>query len=205
MKKPNHNSPPAAAQSSSSSSSPIPSPPGLSFHRVSRPLTKPPPSTNAVTKKPPKIRIIHIFAPEIIKTDVANFRELVQRLTGKPTVNDGHVSERKKRKSKSKQLPPPPNVNDETNGRYSDENDSVCYPYHNGGFLGVGSWFDATTVKEENRIEWPVNQDGRTGCGYFEEIDGFIQELGAEFPLVEPNHHFQQQRNFGFGEATQFA
>ncbi|CAL1372390.1 unnamed protein product [Linum trigynum] len=35
--------------------------------------------------KPPKIRIIHIFAPEIIKTDVANFRELVHRLTGKPT------------------------------------------------------------------------------------------------------------------------
>ncbi|KAK7243463.1 hypothetical protein RIF29_38260 [Crotalaria pallida] len=34
--------------------------------------------------KPPKIRIIHIYAPEIIKTDAANFRELVQRLTGKP-------------------------------------------------------------------------------------------------------------------------
>ncbi|XP_062179158.1 uncharacterized protein LOC133883749 [Phragmites australis] len=32
----------------------------------------------------PKIKIIHIIAPEIIKTDVANFRELVQRLTGKP-------------------------------------------------------------------------------------------------------------------------
>ncbi|OEL18104.1 hypothetical protein BAE44_0020880 [Dichanthelium oligosanthes] len=33
----------------------------------------------------PKIKIIHIIAPEIIKTDVANFRDLVQRLTGKPT------------------------------------------------------------------------------------------------------------------------
>lgn len=32
----------------------------------------------------PKIKIIHIIAPEIIKTDVANFRDLVQRLTGKP-------------------------------------------------------------------------------------------------------------------------
>ncbi|KAI3733044.1 hypothetical protein L1987_64259 [Smallanthus sonchifolius] len=38
-----------------------------------------------ISKIKPKIRIIHIFAPEIIKTDVANFRELVQRLTGKPT------------------------------------------------------------------------------------------------------------------------
>ncbi|XP_073001417.1 VQ motif-containing protein 25-like [Typha latifolia] len=32
----------------------------------------------------PKIRIVHIFAPEIIHTDIDNFRHLVQRLTGKP-------------------------------------------------------------------------------------------------------------------------
>lgn len=32
--------------------------------------------------KKPKIRIIHVFAPEVIKTDAANFRELVQNLTG---------------------------------------------------------------------------------------------------------------------------
>ncbi|RLN11657.1 hypothetical protein C2845_PM09G18690 [Panicum miliaceum] len=38
----------------------------------------------APTMTRPKIRIIHIIAPEIIKTDVANFRDLVQRLTGKP-------------------------------------------------------------------------------------------------------------------------
>ncbi|VAI78604.1 unnamed protein product [Triticum turgidum subsp. durum] len=31
----------------------------------------------------PAIRIIHIIAPEIIKTDVDNFRDLVQRLTGR--------------------------------------------------------------------------------------------------------------------------
>ncbi|KAF7029057.1 hypothetical protein CFC21_040890 [Triticum aestivum] len=31
----------------------------------------------------PAIRIIHIIAPEIIKTDAANFRDLVQRLTGR--------------------------------------------------------------------------------------------------------------------------
>ncbi|XP_062229272.1 uncharacterized protein LOC133927039 [Phragmites australis] len=39
-------------------------------------------TTSTTTR--PKIKIIHIIAPEIIKTDVANFRELVQRLTGKP-------------------------------------------------------------------------------------------------------------------------
>ncbi|KAL5199250.1 hypothetical protein ABZP36_020453 [Zizania latifolia] len=40
-------------------------------------------SSDEVPKGRPKIKIIHIIAPEIIKTDVANFRELVQRLTGK--------------------------------------------------------------------------------------------------------------------------
>lgn len=33
----------------------------------------------------PTIRVIHIFAPKIIKTDVANFRSTVQKLTGKST------------------------------------------------------------------------------------------------------------------------
>jgi hypothetical protein len=40
----------------------------------------------------PKIKIVHITAPEIIKTDVANFRDLVQRLTGKPVAADGASS-----------------------------------------------------------------------------------------------------------------
>ncbi|KAL0404995.1 UNVERIFIED_CONTAM: VQ motif-containing protein 25 [Sesamum radiatum] len=45
-------------------------------------------NSHTISKSKPKIRIIHIFAPEIIKTDAANFRELVQRLTGKPTADD---------------------------------------------------------------------------------------------------------------------
>lgn len=36
--------------------------------------------------EPKKIRIIHVFTPEVIKTDIANFRELVQKLTGKQTI-----------------------------------------------------------------------------------------------------------------------
>uniref|UniRef100_A0ACD5UG92 Uncharacterized protein n=1 Tax=Avena sativa TaxID=4498 RepID=A0ACD5UG92_AVESA len=39
------------------------------------------PSRTATTR--PAIKIIHIVAPEIIKTDAANFRDLVQRLTGR--------------------------------------------------------------------------------------------------------------------------
>ncbi|RZC77443.1 hypothetical protein C5167_001583 [Papaver somniferum] len=48
----------------------------------------------------PKIRIVHIYAPEIIKTDASNFRELVQRLTGKPSPSD-----RNNKKSFSKKRP----------------------------------------------------------------------------------------------------
>ncbi|CAM0909995.1 unnamed protein product [Alopecurus aequalis] len=39
------------------------------------------PSRTTTTR--PAIKIIHILTPEIIKTDAANFRDLVQRLTGR--------------------------------------------------------------------------------------------------------------------------
>ncbi|KAK1282265.1 hypothetical protein QJS10_CPB22g01491 [Acorus calamus] len=66
----------------------------------------------------PKIRIIHVFTPEIIKTDAANFRDLVQRLTGKPTSGTGAGGRRKRKRceggggaaltvSKEKTVPPP--------------------------------------------------------------------------------------------------
>ncbi|CAI9103241.1 OLC1v1001692C1 [Oldenlandia corymbosa var. corymbosa] len=51
----------------------------LSLHRDSR----------TISKLKPKIRIIHIVAPKIIKTDVENFRNLVQRLTGKSAEGKG--------------------------------------------------------------------------------------------------------------------
>ncbi|KAJ0989781.1 hypothetical protein J5N97_008137 [Dioscorea zingiberensis] len=41
--------------------------------------------SHKIAKMKPKIRIVHILAPEIIKTDAANFRQLVQQLTGKPS------------------------------------------------------------------------------------------------------------------------
>ncbi|EYU42250.1 hypothetical protein MIMGU_mgv1a023563mg [Erythranthe guttata] len=40
--------------------------------------------SHVISKQKPIIRIIHIVAPEIIKTDVGSFRDLVQKLTGKP-------------------------------------------------------------------------------------------------------------------------
>ncbi|XP_039141930.1 VQ motif-containing protein 17-like [Dioscorea cayenensis subsp. rotundata] len=51
--------------------------------------------SHTISKLKPKIRIVHIFAPEIIKTDAANFRELVQKLTV-----GGEVMKKKKKKKK---------------------------------------------------------------------------------------------------------
>uniref|UniRef100_A0A7N0TQD8 VQ domain-containing protein n=1 Tax=Kalanchoe fedtschenkoi TaxID=63787 RepID=A0A7N0TQD8_KALFE len=44
------------------------------IHKHSRLITK---------QQPPKIRVTHIIPPEIIRTDITNFRNLVQRLTGR--------------------------------------------------------------------------------------------------------------------------
>jgi hypothetical protein len=51
---------------------------GISVHRLSH--------AAIANKAPPrnKIKIVHVLAPEIIKTEARHFRELVQRLTGKP-------------------------------------------------------------------------------------------------------------------------
>uniref|UniRef100_A0ACD5VT96 Uncharacterized protein n=1 Tax=Avena sativa TaxID=4498 RepID=A0ACD5VT96_AVESA len=63
-------------------SSMSPSTPAAAQHKgSSRYHTTEPPSRTTTMR--PAIKIIHIIAPEIIKTDTANFRELVQRLTGR--------------------------------------------------------------------------------------------------------------------------
>lgn len=49
--------------------------------------------------KKPKIRIIHIVAPEIIKTDVQNFRDIVQKLTGKPSAPVTKTKRRRRRRN----------------------------------------------------------------------------------------------------------
>ncbi|KAG2258581.1 hypothetical protein Bca4012_021747 [Brassica carinata] len=61
-------------------------------------------NSQIITKIKPKIRIIHIFAPEIINTDVKNFRTLVQSLTGKPEI----TKTGSKKKTNIPAPPPPP-------------------------------------------------------------------------------------------------
>ncbi|XP_024398395.1 uncharacterized protein [Physcomitrium patens] len=45
--------------------------------------------------QPPHIRVIHIFAPKVIQTDVANFKSTVQKLTGKSRKKSGRRSQSK--------------------------------------------------------------------------------------------------------------
>ncbi|KAH9293151.1 hypothetical protein KI387_041642, partial [Taxus chinensis] len=48
----------------------------------------------------PTIRVVHIIAPKIIKTDRDNFRALVQKLTGKHSRRSSRKSKKKKKCSK---------------------------------------------------------------------------------------------------------
>ncbi|XP_076946896.1 VQ motif-containing protein 25-like [Bidens hawaiensis] len=98
-------------------------------HRCS-PATKPLITMNqgsrTISKIKPKIRIIHIFAPEIIKTDVANFRGLVQSLTGKP------ITQKKTRKETNKRLRFSPKVSE----KIKEEDKIWDGANSSGGFLG---------------------------------------------------------------------
>ncbi|KAL5214583.1 hypothetical protein ABZP36_003735 [Zizania latifolia] len=69
---------PSRATSSSSSSS------AMGAHKLPRAIAKAPPR---------KVRIVHVLAPEVIKTEARHFRELVQRLTGKPAAEGSAASQ----------------------------------------------------------------------------------------------------------------
>ncbi|GMI64713.1 hypothetical protein HRI_000140600 [Hibiscus trionum] len=126
----------------------------LSLHKDSQTISKP----------KPKIRIIHVFAPEIIKTDAANFRELVQRLTGKPPQEKG--------------CPRKPII--------VNQDDSFC---GKPAMATAKNMFLAgfERVKEEEGVWSNIGENFLSGFGDF---DGLIQELGVggEFPLDASSH-----------------
>ncbi|CAN8279831.1 unnamed protein product [Cochlearia groenlandica] len=110
-----------------------------------------------ITKTKPKIRIIHIFAPEIIKTDVANFRELVQSLTGKPQ-EDKHINVSKTKPKVQREL--------------QDCDKGFCLNSH---IDEISMAWNGVVVGDQSSSGGFLN-----GLGDFE---GFIQELG-EFPYL---------------------
>ncbi|KAF8102179.1 hypothetical protein N665_0201s0459 [Sinapis alba] len=120
----------------------------------------------SITKSKPKIRIIHIYAPEIIKTDVANFRDLVQSLTGKPE-NHGLSKTKTRRDHTHRQ------VQDMTTNM--EKLREVDQRYDQGYMEEI-----SMTWNGDNGVNGESSGGFLNGVGDFE---GFIQELG-EFPYL---------------------
>ncbi|KAL6273108.1 hypothetical protein ACE6H2_023800 [Prunus campanulata] len=153
-------------------------PAALAIHRDSQ----------TISKAKPKIRIIHIFAPEIIKTDVANFRELVQRLTGKPSENG---CSKKKSKRPRNIIPSSREEPKKSASSMADKLELMRT-----GYMGLDQ--SRERVKEEGMM-WNAENSG----GFLErfaDLEGFIQEFG-EFPLL-PNLDASNSHLHGF-EGTQ--
>ncbi|KAL0862172.1 hypothetical protein Bca101_041290 [Brassica carinata] len=121
-------------------------------------------NSQVISKIKPKIRIIHIFAPEIIKTDVKNFRSLVQSLTGKPT--SGKV------KTDTKRAKP----------RIPTSQEPVCKEPQSvnrlTGFTGLLANGGNHQVKEE----WGSGGHKSTyNTNTYFDLEGLIQDVGEDY------------------------
>ena len=122
--------------------------------------------SHVISKLKPKIRIIHLLAPEIIKTDEASFRELVQRLTGKTAPAERKIHPEKTRSFPTKELRifcPKPSK--------KIESDNGVNTLHNGNRM----------TKQSEKI-WG-GENSNWFMGGFGDMDSLIQDLG-EFPLL---------------------
>nr|AEV40992.1 putative VQ domain-containing protein [Oryza minuta] len=109
--------------------------------------------SHAIAKAPPrKIKIVHVLAPEVIKTDARHFRELVQRLTGKPATDASAAV--------SSQPDPCDTAGDE------------------GGFVADGAGAAVATIKAEIKVEEAEASGGFLhALGEEDRNDMFLQWL----------------------------
>jgi hypothetical protein len=127
-------------------------------HRLSHAIAKP---------APQKIRIIHVLAPHIIKTEARHFRELVQRLTGMPPQKGSCASSASTGGDASLSPSPPTSVSS----------------YDTAGDEGLGAAAGIEMkVKEEEEAE-TSSPSGVEGGGFLRALeldgydDGFYQSL----------------------------
>lgn len=124
--------------------------PKLAVHDYSR----------TILKLKPKIRIIHIVEPEIIKTTVEDFQELVQRLTGKPV-------ERRRSRDKGNKVSP-----------------LSLQPKPVSKTEAAGAAVLQETPRMKIEVEEIYDAENQTNFSSFlEEVDGFFHEMN-EFPLL---------------------
>ncbi|CAI8602232.1 unnamed protein product [Vicia faba] len=149
--------------------------------------------SHIISKIKPKIRIIHIFAPEIIKTDAENFRELVQKLTGKPSEEKKNF--KKKTRAIIEGISKNEGIREQDSSRSTSSGSGLSSEdcprkemLSNGGFWGLDLTMDRV-IKEEVR-------DGESCGGYlggFSDLEGFISEINGGFPLfpLDATHNMQ--------------
>ncbi|KAL5719541.1 hypothetical protein ACHQM5_012300 [Ranunculus cassubicifolius] len=143
--------------------------------------------SHTISKIIPKIRIIHIFAPEIIKTDVENFRELVQRLTGKPSSEEKSSKKKAKNTMMMKKKPQQESKNVTMEAQFDHFQTSWGSSIENGIKL------------EQEEIMWGTENSSNFYNG-FGDLDGFIQGL-SECPLLPYNSSSQTLHQMDvFGE-----
>ncbi|XP_015960757.1 VQ motif-containing protein 25-like [Arachis duranensis] len=129
--------------------------------------------SHVISKFKPKIRIIHIYAPEIITTDTANFRELVQRLTGKP--------EDEKGKGKSKSDTASAKV---TMKNLFEEDEQKFLNLQNKAMVNNENHEKQEDLWRRSKLN---NEEKLNGfLEGFSELDGFMEEL-CTVPVVDQN------------------
>ncbi|XP_009804471.2 VQ motif-containing protein 25-like [Nicotiana sylvestris] len=136
-------------------------------------------NSQIISKVKPQIRIIHVFAPEIIKTDVANFRELVQRLTGKPSLSD----KKKKNKKKETNIYNMKQILPGKNNKLLEEPSTMlnCVTTFlnkkmelRTGFINPSEWRERIKGEEE------IWRNANSGGGF---LDGLMEEFN-QFPFL---------------------
>ena len=130
--------------------------------------------SHSISKPKPKIRIVHIFAPEIIKTDAANFRELVQRLTGKPAKRSSNKKARQVARSEHEAK----RWRSLVKGELEEE-------------------------EEKERGMWRRVEENSSSGGYLSglgDVDGFLQGF-SDFPTFPLGSSSHMDHMIGVGEA----
>lgn len=155
-------------------------------------------NSHTISKIKPKIRIIHIFAPEIIKTDAENFRELVQKLTGKPSEEKKYC----KKKSKSEGIREQEYSRSTTSsgsGLSSEDCSRMItikkkeVKINNGEFSGLDMRIDHKVKEEVGGCGGSSDEScGGWYLGGFSDLEGFISEIGG-FPLFPLNSTHNMQ------------
>ncbi|CAK7331732.1 unnamed protein product [Dovyalis caffra] len=127
----------------------------------------------------PKVRIIHIVAPEIIKTDVANFRELVQRLTGQPCESKGLI------KKKARSTSTTPGKKRKTTGYSCESNKKAMQQIPE---FGLASLIRGEKQVGANKV-WE-GENSLSNCNFldgFGDLNGFMHDLSDSLTLTTSN------------------